>query len=721
MNMTKNNAIISSNSFRWNVLIAFGVAVPLITAEGVPTAVGNGAYWRELPQALPYEATIPLIYRMKWIEEDASSPTMPQIIPLRCDGIQMQPFCNVREQLLRLYQLHTDEFSHFKTSYNIDFIRKSIRTLHSNPRTKRALDFIGDGLAWCCSVATQHKLDDLVTEHHKAEQHIERLTMGLDESLRDISSISSAFTAYQSNLDQTFRETQQQINTIHKVGINLSHELSGMNDINLQNVLFIFENFKRVISLTRITTSLSIINSCTQHQIPSVMLQPRIFQSDLRKLENTIHRSEKQLAISTTEVLRYYHLPLCDCTFTETHIVINVRIPITSMHYDWKLYQLIPISFAWYQETCTLSIPAPFVAVAYNATPQIVTAISGTSSHQCRPFEDKLCYIPRFSADDSLGPLCIIKLYTGSTVEDLANHCKLTCHHSTSLSITELEESVYSLIHPSPETRISCSTSLSKLPDNVPRSIGALKIHLPCNCKLLWDDKILIPERFPCTYNSPHPVAMVHAIPAIWSSMKSFSFNLQHQHHPPTYNNMSECLNPHWHLTIPHINLTSVRDKAKTMEEMIYDVKTHSYGEFYGFSHDALLLLWNTVLSTLLLYLLLRLHMTPVILPAPVAAISTDAPLHHNLLLYVTVTIFTLFLTICCWWLWNSIRRRPGISQSISGTATWSNLPAAASMKREQKRSPGCTIHIRSTEDLKTLFEGERITGIIVDDPTSSS
>ncbi|KAJ8910407.1 hypothetical protein NQ315_011371 [Exocentrus adspersus] len=403
-----------------------------------------GAYWKPLPQTLTYEATIPLIYKTSWREDE-------------------------------IFELK-DMSRSLKT-------KAAEWTTQAKGRSKRSLDFLGDGLAWCCGVATQHKLDQRNVDEHQLQAEIGKLHDGLTLSLRSI--------------------------------------------------------------------------DCKQHLIPMGILQPTILRKDLKKLDWELEQLGQGLAIPPGSISRYYQLPICDCAVTEESIVIHVRVPITQRELAYHL------------------------AVADQGE---LRTISGAGLHQCKPFHDKLCYIPRFSGDALHGPTCARKLFSGTTVTELSQHCPLSCHGSTSLTISEIEEGTYVVTHPKPATYIRCGQNTTVLKDSAYSSPGAVKIHVPCNCEMVVNEEVIIPQRYPCLRDRTPGAAIAHILPAAWSTLKSFYID------PTTtsklrYSNLTECLDTNWTTTTPYTNLTTSRDYRRELRDYIdnFELPTLSYSAKYAY------------------------------------------------------------------------------------------------------------------------------------------
>ena len=288
--------------------------------------------------------------------------------------------------------------------------------------------------------------------------------------------------------------------------------------------------------------------------------------------------------------------------------------------------------FAWYNQTCSIQHQTLYLAVSESTLTgtNFIKQISGTALHQCKPYENKLCYLPRFAADTAHGPGCAKILYVGSSISEINQHCPLHCITSQLVSISEIAHDTFVITHPQPDLTITCKNHKTLLPNTFYSTPGALKLKLPCYCRLSSPTYDLIPERYPCPENQPLNLRMHHIIPAAWSHLKSFMLQPTNPHHEILFANISENLNSNWTLDMPHLNLTTTTATVKEILSQI-NTPTVSYADTYGFHGDSLLLLWNILLSIAVLYLLFHSRLPALtVIPQAAPVNATDKVTHHH-------------------------------------------------------------------------------------------
>lgn len=520
-------------------------------------------------------------------------------------------------------------------------------------RNKRSLDFLGEGLSWCCGVATQHKLDSLIMNENELADMIDKLNEGVSESIRTVSENSKRFSEYEESIKMSFNITESRIHKLENFIDNFKNTIIQQQGDEQTLILSILnrqlQNLIHNVQIVRALRRQGIINSCRQHQVPIAILTPPILLHDLKSLEDQIGVFDQELAIGTSEIAKYYQLPLCDCAFYGNKMIINIRVPVNQKSHSWELLELLTVPFRWDNQTCVIEHNPIFLAVARNSKTfdTQIRQISGSGLRHCKPYQDKLCYIPRFSADSVQGPECAKKLYNGATVEQLNYHCPMRCHKSNSLIISEIAEETYIITHPKPKTEIKCQNKITKLPESFYTSPGAIKVTIPCNCELISNDEEIIPKRFPCPGSAPPDSVITHIIPAAWSNLKSFILK-PNKDNQPQYLKLSESLNKNWTLNIPHLNLTSTSDTVEEISENIRKKIKNIYSNTYGLHSDSIFLIWNALISICLVYILFKLNHPLTIVPNVVQTVRANdskTPIEHDIFFGILCILLVSFIS----------------------------------------------------------------------------
>ncbi|XP_064214046.1 uncharacterized protein LOC135266736 [Tribolium castaneum] len=631
--------------------------LPMTMSLAEEVEISTGVYWKKLPGTINYEATIPLTYSTSW---RSNMKTESEINPINyCSRGEGKVGCKIIDEMGRLSTIYERERSMLG-----QMVDSQVKAGHqTNRRFQRALDFIASSFEWCCGFATQQKFNKLAMTEGELAQHVEEIQRGLSETLKNIGKESHEFAAYQKEAATAFEKVEKRMHIIEKLAMDMTNN----NNIHMEEdeklitaaVYNTYLNLKRTLNNLRTMEENEIATACKQHLIPQTILPPAILRKDLQKLALHIQQHDQELAIPMSNIWMLYTLPISDCTLTGGNITIQARIPIRRKGYTWTLYELISVPFAWYNHTCRIQHESTYVAIS-NGKKTETRTISGVSLHHCRPFENKLCFLPRFLADSIHGPTCVRKLISGGSIEELGSHCPMTCYRSQALTITEIEDEIFIMTHIDEKASIRCDaheTTIGPTSDKI--QPGARKIHVPCHCTLISREEVLIEKRYPCIEQEVKEVSVVHVIPAIWSSLGSLVLGEFRQKDQLRFTNVSQCLNLNWTLTVPHLNLTSTANRVEEIREQLNNHNIdHEFSATYALHGDTILLIWNTVLSVFVAYLVLKRNPGGIIIaPTPgVHAWGEESQLGHQVvlvLMHIALLTFLIYvlakiIKLCC-------------------------------------------------------------------------
>ncbi|KAJ8946240.1 hypothetical protein NQ314_008939 [Rhamnusium bicolor] len=156
------------------------------------------------------------------------------------------------------------------------------------------------------------------------QQQISRLNKGVSKTITKISQDSVKFLEYEKSVAKSFNTTESRIHYIEKYANNLKNQIisheNEQNNIMLTILYRQFQNLKHNVKIIRAIKRQGILNSCRQHQIPIAILNPSTILHDLTNLQIELDKFQQELAINTSEISKYYQLPLCDCAFSDNQI-----------------------------------------------------------------------------------------------------------------------------------------------------------------------------------------------------------------------------------------------------------------------------------------------------------------------------------------------------------------------------------------------------------------
>ncbi|KAK5647842.1 hypothetical protein RI129_002734 [Pyrocoelia pectoralis] len=412
------------------------------------------------------------------------------------------------------------------------------------------------------------------------------------------------------------------------------------------------------------------------------------------------------LAIPLNKISRYYKLEICDCTVTDDTLIVHIKIPIVYQNKQWKLQELITTPVSWKNHTCTLMHEILYLSVSENDSETTLRSISGTGLHHCKPYADKLCFLPRHNTDTLYGPQCAYKMFLGSTIQELEEHCSFRCHASTSMIISEIQDDIFIVTHPLPDTIINCPDSQTKIADDSYGQPGALQISLPCHCSLLVNHEEVIAVRYPCSSQKAFKSKTINILPAVWSNFKTYE--IKANEHNTVFHNISECLDNNWTTTVPHLNLST----SSVLSEIVSNLEktlSESYNDLYTYQGDTTYLIWNVILTTLVLvlfYKIFRINSSALTILTQVVALEPeDKEIVEQSLTFskwICLILFFMFIIIIA--LYFRCKRKNHITPRMNNTARWlSVVPKepihVAELERTREQSQSLS-SLRGTEHI---------------------
>jgi len=437
-----------------------------------PVQVITGAYVKPLPQMIIYEASAPQIYVYNITkpriyhtdnilktgcgdqEDDHIDCTLTKLAVANLDAINDS--LSLIEDSLSINADHSFAPNH---EYNVPIDINKIQRRHPTNSQVR-LDLvsdstedipymyedalvrkvrniisttIGDAMSYCCGLISQNDMESLfsndaqvgkyltsvsasVTSDHQSLVKVERQVEEIDHAL------NITINKYHQALDKLLNVENEEVSQLYK----LQHARARTSMITAQ----IAQQLPRTTQVIRLT---SILNHCRQKLIPLEIIGMGNLRWDLHVLDKQLKRKGYQLSLPLTNMLRYYQLPIADCTFTPNQILLKLAIPIRKFT-DIELYELRITPFRWKNTTCHIQVDPTYVAVSQNK----VTTISGANIHQCQQ-SNHLCYVPQYQTDLMKGTICPEKLFAKSTISELNNACKFTCLQHNDVIITQVD------------------------------------------------------------------------------------------------------------------------------------------------------------------------------------------------------------------------------------------------------------------------------------------
>src|SRR5258705_3880592 len=128
-------------------------------AEGTtPVKIITGVYWKQMPETIIYEASIPLTYSAPWTHIKDGFPEN-KLVKLVCEKVNTEA-CSRVNSIAQVGAGLTAAIQQLSDAAKTHSVAQDVKI-----RQKRdlGLSFVADFGSWCCSIATRTQVNELYT------------------------------------------------------------------------------------------------------------------------------------------------------------------------------------------------------------------------------------------------------------------------------------------------------------------------------------------------------------------------------------------------------------------------------------------------------------------------------------------------------------------------------------------------------------------------------
>jgi len=528
-----------------------------------PIKLVSGGYWKQIPYVTLYETSVPIIFETTLVMPRNDTRTIllankestdkycatlnyriaiaPRKMQDRTHPVRLSKgFCSAESAVDSLLSNLTEHALKTNIKYllydNID---------EDNVHSTRdlGLNFIGRFTGWCCGVATSRSVQDLAIKEAKITQVVSNLASNIHVDHQNIVRLRTNLNAYAKQVEQSFKLIDKHTRQLQREMRNLSVYFQQnakklakqIFDIHIDQITSLYVNLNMLL----IQENREIQNSCTMKRLLMLLVKPMELITQLKQLRTTLRYNKHTLGIPLRNIMEHYSLPITKCVFTDTRVVIHIRVPIRKIGGKLGLEKFQTVPFLWKNSTCTILHEPTYAVVQANQ----VHLITGNFLEACNPYANRLCYVPRYGKDATLGTTCPQKIQEGATLEELSIYCTFQCRGDTGILVTELSPDTYIITNPPKEIMTECNSKITSIPTHAELP-GAVKIELLYNCNLQLSPTQIIPETYPCSANTKEQQKIRHILPAAWSPLSALKLaNIQHLRETTEFQDFSYCLN----------------------------------------------------------------------------------------------------------------------------------------------------------------------------------
>ena len=466
---------------------------------------------------------------------------------------------------------------------------------------KRSLDFIGDFEQWCCGVATEKNLQDILVTETALEKFGKALETQVAKEHVNVIQMSKILNNYSVSVEHVMKELENQ------VGRDF-YSLATAEKTTEQSVI---ENSHHIINLAHswldsviAGTWQKITSDCQNNLVPHIIVSSKVLMEDLLKANQILKRNKQIMAIPLSKIGKYYQLHVASCAFSKNQLIINIKVPIKRQEINYEIKEITTIPFQHNRQVCIIQLDSTLVAIGDDK----IIPFTIKEENQCKVKENELCYVPRYASRPLTHARCIEKFLDPlASVELLKKNCVFSCNdNNDDTMITNIKNNDYAVINKE-ELKLRCKGKKDTIIPKIER-VGVYQLNIPCNC-VLTGRKEYVSSKYPCN-NKAESLLIHHVIPAAWTKIATAITN-DHA----LFSNLTDIINQNWHHDSPVLNI-SIKPN-----EMDSDFVPHIYqiGSHLSFFTT----FWLLIVTGWIVWLTWRLISIPIILQA-IPAVQAD-------------------------------------------------------------------------------------------------
>ncbi|CAL8126824.1 unnamed protein product [Orchesella dallaii] len=611
-----------------NVKFLFFVSLWLygVHAIVVPVRISKGAIVKQIRNLIYYEASLPLLYEVQ-------IPTFKKIKNFTRENCEGYGECKLYDDLQLILQRAESAISHTLTFEDLN------STATTPKRFKRAINLIGEMAEYCCNIASSETVNSLFVNEHHLDTFMAQIKAELTEEHKTTVNTRELLNSYSSEMENVMKK----LSATSRADIRDLAEAEGKTSDRLMQLTAVLFTTGRILYQHAQTTSfLKAQSDCDNGKIPSFFIPHEEFRKDLLQLEKRAMNDGYSLPIPTSSLSKYYHIPTTSCSFTNTKVLVKVKVPVIRNSTTCQLYHLNILPFAYEESNCKLNLDIEYVAACDNE----IIPLFGSMLETCNPSKDTLCFLSQYKRISSLSRSCASLLISHhATAREIAANCPLTCtkHDGKSMFVSQVDGNNFIILNPHSPIKLQCKGKADvSTPINITN--GHMNLHVACGCSASIGNQSISPH-YPCFSSSTKSV--IHqVIPSFFSNLDATIITEN-----TMVSNLEDVLAKNWTIKIPHLNLSAPPRLEDIDIPLIMHVSTHL---------SLLTTLWLIVITAVDCWLIYRIIKIPALsaFTSPAVGLSDQALVEMT---FTVVEIFVLLLILFMMLIIYLLLRRSGL------------------------------------------------------------
>ena len=304
----------------FKILTTAAVFINVNAKENLAVIVSPGVFFDEVPEAILYDKSIPFIYTQE-LQDDDPDDSLENItnnggVENFCEN-KYTNYCKIFNQTLDILTVINKNIRESDPKM-LDITNKGIL----KSRSKRGIQFFGNLYHFCCNVATEKQLKTFYTNEEMLDQQINKFKNAFVSDHKDLINLTTDLNTYTKNTKNNMKLLRDSFTKfINEEKTNQENTIQGIQEImyNLMSVILKFTNHEK---------DTNIHLHCKLQRIPSRIIKTKILYNDLEKLKRAIEKNGYELTIPLENLPTYYNLPITECQFSKSKILIKIKIPI---------------------------------------------------------------------------------------------------------------------------------------------------------------------------------------------------------------------------------------------------------------------------------------------------------------------------------------------------------------------------------------------------------
>lgn len=280
------------------------------------------------------------------------------------------------------------------------------------------------------------------------------------------------------------------------------------------NTLLHKQSMVELIALVHVIQMNEVIADCKEGYVPVQAISTETFSNDLLRLRSKLNENGMDLSAGP-DVHTYYSTRIVKCQLAGNTLHVEVNLPILEMSdRKTRFIKVTPVQFSHNGEHCQLLGSDKLFGI--NEEGNQYFQLQGRDRDACE--KTSFCHISRYLLSD-VSEHCIRAITSNNGFSNISEHCSFICDiNAPTYRIRDMGNSTYAISNLGLPLSVDCNGKSSSL--ETP-AVGAVLIHVPCECQISSNGNVIIRRAPPCFSRESDAATLTLdtvLVPFIWFS-----------------------------------------------------------------------------------------------------------------------------------------------------------------------------------------------------------